>query len=135
MEIWVLLNLFIMNPKKPLKSAPIWRKSLDLAIAVNHVIRNFPEQEKQYQGLKNQLMQAAISIPARIAESQFPLSEEQMHAMKNARFNITELDFLLDVSLYLGYLDETERKRLYENCEELRGLINRLLKSDFQLIN
>ena len=80
-------------------------------------------------------MQAAISIPARIAESQFPLSEEQMHAMKNARFNITELDFLLDVSLYLGYLDETERKRLYENCEELRGLINRLLKSDFQLIN
>lgn len=101
---------------------------MDLAIAVNHSIREFPEQERHHQGLCDQLLQAAIRVSSRIAESHEPLTDSPVDMLLRARFHLSETEFLLDVALHLGYLTSQERLRLQESSVEIRTLINQLLK-------
>lgn len=110
------------------KQTPVWKKSMDLAIAVNHSIRKFPDQEKHNQGLCDQLLQAAIRVTSRIAESHEPLTDSPIDMLLRARFHLSETEFLLDVSVHLGYLDPEERNRMEESTTEIRQLINSLLK-------
>ena len=52
-----------MNNYKELK---IWQKSVDLAVSIYDVTKNFPREELY--GLTSQLRRCAVSIPSNIAE-------------------------------------------------------------------
>ena len=52
-----------MNNYKELK---IWQKSVDLAVTIYDVTKNFPKEEMY--GLTSQLRRCAVSIPSNIAE-------------------------------------------------------------------
>jgi four helix bundle protein len=110
------------------KHSPVWKKAMDLAISINHSIRTFPEQERHFQGLCDQLLQSAIRVTSRIAESHEPLSDSPVDLLLRARFNLSETEFLLDLSLYLGYIEPEERARMQEISEDIRSLINQLLQ-------
>jgi len=110
------------------KDAVIWRKSMDLAISVNSVVRDFPEKEKEYQGLSCQLMQAAIRIPSRVAESYEPMLHNPDEMLQMARFHLSETEFLLDISSQLGFIQEANRIRLQECCLEIRDMINKMIR-------
>lgn len=101
---------------------------MDLAITVNHTIRQFPDQEKFYQGLCDQLLQSAIRVTSRVAESHEPLTDSPVDMLLRARFHLSETEFLLDLSLHLGYVEPEERARMQNMCEEVRDLINQLLR-------
>ncbi len=116
------------------RDALIWRKSMDLAIAVNHSVRHFPERERGPKGLYSQLLQASVRISLRIAESSMPLLESERDILLRARYHISETEFLLDVSMHLGYIQKEERIRLNEHCLEVRELVNRYLHSAPQYI-
>jgi four helix bundle protein len=102
----------------------IWRKSMDLAIAVNHTVRKFPQREREQKGLYSQLLQSSVRVSLRIAESRAPLMDSEKDILLRARFHLSETEFLLDVSYHLGYIAESERGRLVENCQEIRELIH-----------
>jgi four helix bundle protein len=110
------------------KQTPVWKKSMDLAIAVNHTIRKFPDQEKHHQGLCDQLLQSAIRVTSRIAESHEPLTDSPIDMLLRARFHLSETEFLLDVSVHLGYIEPEERFRMHEFSAEIRQLLNSLLQ-------
>lgn len=101
---------------------------MDLAITVNHTIRKFPDQEKHYQGLCDQLLQSAIRVTSRLAESHEPLTDSPVDMMLRARFHLSETEFLLDLAMHLGYIETEERARIQCDCLELRDLINQLLR-------
>jgi four helix bundle protein len=110
------------------KQSPVWKKAMDLAITVNHTIRKFPDQEKHYQGLCDQLLQSAIRVTSRLAESHEPLTDSPVDMMLRARFHLSETEFLLDLAMHLGYIETEERARIQCDCLELRDLINQLLR-------
>ena len=113
-----------MTASNNYKHAPVWRKSMDLAIAVNHIVRGFPDNEKEFQGLSCQLLQAAIRIPSRIAESRQCFSYQPEEMLQMARYHLSETEFLLEVSLHLGYLPEIDWLRLADSMRDIRELIN-----------
>jgi four helix bundle protein len=117
-----------MNLPTTYKDAFIWRKSMDLAIAINSTVRHFPDSEKQYQGLSCQLIQAAIRIPSRIAESFEPMLHNPCEMLQMARFHLSETEFLLDISAQLGFIQQGSQERLQELCSELRVLINKMIR-------
>jgi len=121
-----------MSANNNYKHAPVWRKSMDLAIAVNHVVRAFPENEKEFQGLSCQLLQAAIRIPSRIAESRQSFSYQPEEMLQMARFHLSETEFLLEVSLHLGYIPEIDWIRLADSMRDIRELINSSLRKQEQ---
>jgi len=117
-----------MNLPINFKKSPVWKKAMDLAIAINHSIRSFPPQEKHHQGLADQLLQASIRVTSRIAESHQPLTDSPADMLLRARFHLSETEFLLDVAYYLGYMHEDERIRLHETTVQIREMLNQLLK-------
>ncbi|MEX1187944.1 MAG: four helix bundle protein [Bacteroidia bacterium] len=117
-----------MNLPVNFKKSPVWKKAMDLAIAINHSIRNFPPQEKHHQGLCDQLLQASIRVTSRIAESHQPLTDSPVDMLLRARFHLSETEFLLDVAYYLGYIQEDERVRLHIGASDIREMLNTLLK-------
>ena len=117
-----------MNTTSNYKDAYIWRKAMDLAIAINSTVRDFPDSEKQQQGLSCQLIQAAIRIPSRVAESFEPMLHNPVEMLQMARFHLSETEFLLDISAQLGFIRQSDQLRLQEVCTELRELINRMIR-------
>jgi four helix bundle protein len=117
-----------MNLTSNYKEAFIWRKSMDLAIAINSTVRDFPDSEKQYRGLSCQLLQAAIRIPSRVAESFEPMLHNPGEMLQMARFHLSETEFLLDISAQLGFVQQDNQFRLQEVCLELREQINRMIR-------
>ena len=117
-----------MNLPINFKCSPIWKRSMDLAIAINHSIRTFPIQEKHHQGLCDQLLQASIRVTSRIAEAHQPLTDSPVDMFLRARFHLSETEFLLDVSRYLNYINDDERRRLQDVCQEIRDLLTKQLK-------
>lgn len=118
------------------KNLPVWKRSMDLAIAVNQVIQTFPASEKIDQGIGHHLLQAAIRIPARVAESNDPFSFLQSEMLQLARYHLAEAEFLLDIALVMGYLPKTEHERLMSDVLFVRQLINQHLqrKSCIELV-
>jgi four helix bundle protein len=114
-----------MYPFTNSKQELLWRKAMDLAIAVNHCVRNFPQHEREKKGLYSQLLQTSIRITFRIVESQTPILDSERDILLRARYHLSETEFLLDVSHIHGYIDKSDRLRLNENCQELRSLINK----------
>lgn len=106
-----------------IKYTRVWRRSMDLAIAVNRVMRAFPEKERNFGGLCTQLLEAVIRIPSRVAESHEPYFRDPVELLQQAHFHLTETQSLLELSGCLGYLSGSEQARLNESCREVKELI------------
>ena len=112
----------------------IWRKSMDLIIAVNHTVRDFPKKERSQKGLHAQLLQSSVRILLRISESRNPLLDSEHDILLRARYHLSETEFLLDVSHFMGYIDYWERQRLHEYCFDVRKHINKSLYRENVLV-
>jgi four helix bundle protein len=110
------------------KESRLWQRAIDLAIAVNHVMRAFPEKERRQDSLCSQLLEAAVSVPTRIAESYEPFMRAPDELLQQARYHLTETELLLDLARYRGYMSHSERQRMAAAGEELRELLNRHIR-------
>jgi four helix bundle protein len=113
-----------MNKLIKHKESDVWRKSVDYVIAINHIVRNFPQKEREEKGMYCQLLQAVVRITLRIVESRVPLLESELDLLIRARYHLSETEFLLDVAYHFAYIDIDERMRLNQAGKELRTLIN-----------
>jgi four helix bundle protein len=55
-----------MKPKHNFKNLKVWQKSVDLAVKVYHITKEFPSEEKF--GMSSQMRRSSVSIPSNIAE-------------------------------------------------------------------
>jgi four helix bundle protein len=105
---------------------PAWKRSLDLAVAVHSVLKFFPKDLQDV--ICCRLLQAAVSIPARVAEgSQNPYKQGE-HILRKASFALTETETLLYVLFRLGYLPHEQQKYLAELSADLRDDLNSMLE-------
>jgi len=97
------------------KDLEVWKRSIDLAVAVYRVTGEFPESEKY--GLTAQMRRAAVSIASNIAEGAARKStKEFLQFLSIAAGSVSELHTQITISLRIGM----------GNAEELTGLGNEL---------
>jgi four helix bundle protein len=106
----------------------VWRKAMDLVVAVYELTRGFPRDELY--GLTSQIRRAAVSIPANIAEGQGRRSKPEFRQfLGNARGSLLELDTHLELALRLNYLKPVQHQGINERVIEVGRILNGLLRS------
>jgi four helix bundle protein len=108
-----------------------WKLADDLTVDVYTATKQFPREELY--GLTSQLRRAASSIPANIAEGSNRSSQKDyLHFLSVASGSLAEVRYFLHLSKRLGYLSESEYKKLSTPAEEtsktLAGLMSAIQK-------
>jgi four helix bundle protein len=117
-----------VNSNKPHRNLKAWQKTMDLAVAVYQVTRNFPREELY--GLISQLRRAAVSAPSNIAEGAAGRTKQQFsNFLSNAIGSLNELDTQLELALRLGYMTESDYDRLHKALDECLALTYGLRKA------
>jgi four helix bundle protein len=105
-----------------------WQKTMDFAVNVYEVTRNFPQEELYV--LTSQLRRAAISAPSNIAEGAAGRTRQQFsNYLSNAIGSLNEIDTQLELALRLGYTTATDYDCLYPTLDECLALTYGLRKS------
>jgi four helix bundle protein len=107
------------------KQLEVWAKSMDLAEAVYEAVKQMPKQE-EYR-LTSQMIRAAISIPANIAEGHTRASrKDYAHFVNIARASTAELETLCLLAQRTNLLESTTTKPLIAIADEVSRMLNRL---------
>lgn len=106
----------------------IWQKAVEFAKEI-YVITERKGLKNDF-GLKNQMRDAAVSIPSNIAEGFERRSrKEYLNFLNIAKGSAGEIRTQLYVASEVGYLNESEHKQLREKAKFLSGSISNHIKS------
>ena len=106
----------------------VWQKSIDLAVKIYEITRNYPSEEKF--GITSQMRRAATSIPANIAEGQARRTTgEFLQSLGTARGSLAELETFLILSERLGLLNNPISEHSLKDCAEINKMLNALMKT------
>ncbi len=111
---------------KTFRELLVWQKSMDLV--VYRSTANFPNGESF--GLTSQLRRCAVSIPSNLAEGYGRNTKsELLRFAQIATGSLYELQTQLEISLRLGYLNETEFEDIHGKAREVERMLNSLTRS------
>jgi four helix bundle protein len=106
----------------------VWKKAKQFAVCVYRHTEQFPRSE--IYGLTSQLRRAAVSVPSNVAEGQGRVTPgEFKQFLGTARGSLCELQTQLEIAYDLGYLSLDHHGALQKQANEVRYLLNRLIKS------
>lgn len=103
----------------------VWQMSMDLAQAIYRLTGQFPKQE-EYR-ITSQIIRAAISIPANIAEGNARVTrKDYAHFVSIARGSTAELETLLLLAQRAGFDRENAIAPLIETNERIGKMLTSL---------
>lgn len=106
----------------------VWQKADDLAYQVYLETKKFPKDE--IYGITSQLRRAAISIPTNIVEGTGRQSKNELKQFVNiALGSLAETEYLLEFCCRLGYLNDSDYKKLEKIRKEVGCLLWNFYKS------
>jgi four helix bundle protein len=109
------------------KKYTIWQDSHLLTLSVYKITKAYPKEELF--GLTSQLRRAMSSVPTNIAEGCGRLSDLDFRRfLVIAHGSATEVEYLLFLSLELGYLSNDTQKELNDKIEVIRKQLHTLIK-------
>lgn len=104
------------------KKLNVYTKADELVLLIYKLTRKFPKDELF--GLVSQMRRAVISVPANIVEGYGRhTNKDKTHFYYMSRGSLNELEYYLDLSFKLGYVDKNE----YQETLNLRTDVGRLL--------
>lgn len=110
---------------RPHQNLEAWSKAIELVTDVYKSSNHFPREERY--GLTGQIRQAAVSIPANLAEGAGRRSSKEFaYFLSNSQGSASELETELIIANKLGYLDEATFARLIQQLERIGRLITGL---------
>ena len=110
------------------RSLIVWQKAQDLAVTVTAVISALP-QDRGSQVIANQLLRAAGSVPANIAEGYGRYSELAFrNHLSIARGSLYETMSWVDLLLRSAKISDEQSVLLIKDCEEVARLITSTMK-------
>jgi four helix bundle protein len=117
-----------MNASFDFENLQIYKKSMGFINRAYEITRDFPREEAF--GLTSQFRRAALSIALNVAEGSGRLKElDKRRFYEIARASVFECVPIMEVSKTQGYINEGDRKELYEICSELGRMLTGLMKS------
>ncbi len=114
-----------MSEIQSYRDLEVWKKSMDLAVAVYNLTSGFPQAESY--GLTSQLRRAVVSIPSNIAEGSSRNSTKELIQFLNiSNGSLSEIETQLELSMKLNYITENT---LQPQINHIRSMIFGLIKS------
>lgn len=105
----------------------VWEKSHHLVLTIYRSTREFPKEEMY--GLTSQIRRAALSIPTNIAEgSGRDSNPDFLRFLHMAMGSASELDYLLQLTCDLEYIDQNNYENLSEELTNLRRMLNAFIQ-------
>jgi four helix bundle protein len=112
---------------KDFRDLLVWKKAHAFTLKIYAATRSFPREE-QY-GIVSQLRRSVVSIPTNATEGCGRSSEVEFARYLEIAFSSAcESDYLLLLSLELGYLDATKHKPLADDVCEIKRMLLGLIK-------
>jgi four helix bundle protein len=106
----------------------VWQKSMELVDLVYNLVKRFPKTETII--LVPQLLRAANSVPANIAEGSYRQSKKEfIQFLYIAKGSVAETLTLLEVSYNRKYATKEEREEIRSLCKDILNLLSALIKS------
>jgi len=114
--------------EKGYKKLVVWQKADELAYQVYLSTKSFPKEE--IYGIISQLRRASLSVPLNIVEGYGRQGRKELKQFINVALgSLAEIEYLLDISLKLRYLNQKEHKRLQDLRQEVGNLLWKFYKS------
>jgi four helix bundle protein len=114
-----------MNNYKELK---IWQKSVDLAVHIYEITKNFPKEE--IYGLTSQLRRSAISISSNIAEGAGRNTKKDFSNFLGISYGSScELDTQMIIAEKVKLIDQLALKSVQQRIDEIQKMNWSLKKS------
>lgn len=105
------------------KKLNVFIKSDELAVLIYRDTKDFPRDE--IFGLVSQMRRAAVSIPANIVEGYGRNGKrERLQFCYIAQGSLMELEYYIDLSYKLGYINDEKYKILKSKRSEVGRLLN-----------
>ncbi|MBY8963062.1 four helix bundle protein [Flavobacterium sp. D11R37] len=112
---------------KDYKKFLVWQKAHQLTLEIYRVTKNFPKEEVY--GLTSQMKRAASSIPMNIAEGCGRNTDKDFARFLVIAFgSANELEYQVILSTDLSYLDQEQSATLLTELEEVKKMLNGLIK-------
>ena len=109
------------------KEIKVWQKAHGWVLQVYHHTVTFPSEERF--GLTAQLRKSASSVPSNIAEGCGRHGERDFSRFLSiAAGSASEAEYQLLLARDLGYMQETVYKKLDEQVNEIKRMLNSFIK-------
>ncbi|MDX1642699.1 MAG: four helix bundle protein [Balneolaceae bacterium] len=109
------------------KKLKVYEKSVKLVSDIYLRTKKFPNLEKF--GLVSQMRRSSISVPSNIAEgASRRSSKERSRFYEIARSSLVELDTQVELSIELGFLNESEIEIIEELANEIFAMLSKMIK-------
>lgn len=103
----------------------VWRKSVELVVAVYRLTDKFPSSELY--GLTSQMRRAAVSIPSNIAEGRRRSTRKDYRSfLINAFGSGSELETQTEIAKRLGFAKEPDYREVDKLLDEVMRMLNRM---------
>lgn len=110
------------------KKLIVWQKADELAYQIYSSTKSFPKNELY--GITSQLRRSALSVPTNIVEGYGRQGRGELRQFLNiALGSLAEVEYLLDFTLRLKYLNDKEYRKLRALRQEVGKLLWRFYKS------
>ncbi len=104
------------------------QRAIELVVDIYSCTRSFPREEVY--GLAGQLRRAAVSVPSNIAEGKGRRTDKEfLLFLHHARGSVFEVETQLTIAGLLGYIPETEVRRLGNSAGEIARMLCGLIKA------
>ena len=111
---------------KTYRELDVWKKAMDLVMAVYDLTSEFPPSE-QY-GLTSQIQRAAVSIPANIAEGYGRLHRgDYVHHLSIARGSLAELETHITIAVRLNFASREKSVLIWSLSQEVGKMLSALI--------
>ena len=105
-----------------------WKQGHKFVIEIYNITKDFPKYEKY--GIVSQLQRSASSITSNIAEGFSRYSyKDKNRFYYNARGSISESQNHILIAKDVGYLDELNAEKLLLKADEIRRILNGLIRA------
>jgi four helix bundle protein len=109
----------------------VWQKAHELALLIYRLTDKFPMHERY--ALTTQIRRAALSIPTNIVEGYNRKSKKEfVHFIDIALGSLAEVEYLLEFSVDMGYIDRASVNEVDGLIEEVGKLLWSIQKSKLQ---
>lgn len=113
---------------KSYRELDVWKKAMDMVVAVYGLTDEFPAQERY--GLASQMQRAAVSIPANIAEGYGRLHRgDYVHHLSIAQGSLAELETHLTIAVRLEFIPRDEAAGVWTMAQEVGKMLSGMIRA------
>ncbi len=113
---------------KDYRNIQAWQRSHKLALLLYKITDKFPAKENY--GLTSQIRRAAVSVPTNIAEGCGRTTETELTRFMDISLgSLNEIEYLLLLSMELGYIEKEVYQNLSKEVIEIRKMLTAFVKT------